>query len=117
MLVNKYTKISLLIFLLIVVAGGLFYIYIKQIQPQCSKVYTINDEFSFEKLKKSDVYLDDDYGWNFCEKNTWNCDNFYTQQDAQKMLEECAWPNDPDINKLDIDGDGIACESLSTIQR
>ena len=39
-----------------------------------------------------------------------NCSNFSTQQEAQNVLIQD--PSDP--NGLDADGDGIACETLST---
>jgi hypothetical protein len=39
--------------------------------------------------------------------NRYNCSDFKTQADAQAVLR--ADPSDP--NKLDSDGDGIACES------
>lgn len=58
------------------------------------------------------IFLDDDYVLNSCETNDWNCDDFCTQQDAQKVFEECARPSSPDVHNLDSDGNGIACERL-----
>ena len=49
-------------------------------------------------------------GFN-CESNTYNCDDFLTQEEAQEVYEECGTDND--IHQLDRDGNGLACESLS----
>jgi len=48
-------------------------------------------------------------GFN-CESNTYNCDDFLTQSEAQEVYEECGIG---DIHQLDRDGNGLACESLS----
>jgi len=47
-----------------------------------------------------------------CESNTYNCDDFLTQAEAQEVLEYCGGVGN-DINRLDADGNGLACESLS----
>jgi len=46
-----------------------------------------------------------------CESNTYNCDDFQTQSEAQIVFEECGGI-DNDIHQLDKDGNGLACESL-----
>ena len=46
-----------------------------------------------------------------CETNTYNCDDFQTQSEAQTVYEECGGVNN-DIHQLDKDGNGLACESL-----
>jgi hypothetical protein len=38
----------------------------------------------------------------------YNCDDFETQQEAQRVYEQCG----TDINRLDGDNDGIVCEAL-----
>ena len=38
----------------------------------------------------------------------YNCDDFETQQEAQRVYEQCG----TDINRLDGDKDGIVCEAL-----
>jgi micrococcal nuclease len=45
-----------------------------------------------------------------CSSNAYNCSDFSTQIQAQAVLEYCGFDND--IHKLDMDSDGIACESL-----
>lgn len=46
-----------------------------------------------------------------CSDNFYNCNDFKTQEQAQKVYETCG--NLPkDIHHLDADGDGVACESL-----
>jgi len=44
-----------------------------------------------------------------CESDIYNCGDFETQADAQKVLDYCG---PADIHRLDADGNGIACESL-----
>lgn len=45
------------------------------------------------------------------QRNEYNCDDFTTQEEAQAKMEECSL-NGKDVNRLDGDKDGIACESL-----
>jgi hypothetical protein len=42
-----------------------------------------------------------------CSYNTYNCSNFATQEEAQKVFEICS----TDIHDLDRDNDGLACEN------
>lgn len=46
-----------------------------------------------------------------CLSNTYNCTDFSTRENAQAVYEQCGGISS-DIHKLDVDGDGIACESL-----
>ncbi len=46
-----------------------------------------------------------------CASNSYNCTNFKTQAEAQKVFESCGGTSN-DIHKLDRDGDGRVCESL-----
>ena len=46
-----------------------------------------------------------------CGSNTYNCDDFETQSEAQTIFEECGGVNN-DVHQLDRDGNGLACESL-----
>lgn len=48
-----------------------------------------------------------------CEENTYNCDDFLTQEEAQEVYDECGGVNN-DIHQLDKDSNGLACESLSS---
>ena len=45
------------------------------------------------------------------QKDIYNCDDFEYQEDAQAKMEECL-AFGKDVNRLDGDKDGIACESL-----
>ena len=47
-----------------------------------------------------------------CSRNAYNCDDFTTQPEAQRIFESCGGISN-DIHRLDGDNDGIACESLS----
>lgn len=46
-----------------------------------------------------------------CDKNTYNCSDFSTQQDAQAVFDACGGSAN-DVHKLDSDKDGTVCESL-----
>jgi hypothetical protein len=43
---------------------------------------------------------------NECSYNIYNCSDFKTQKEAQKVFEECK----TDVHDLDRDNDGAACE-------
>jgi hypothetical protein len=47
-----------------------------------------------------------------CENSSYNCVDFETQEEAQKLFDECNW-EESDPQGLDRDGDGVVCESLS----
>ncbi len=47
-----------------------------------------------------------------CESDTFNCDDFTTQEEAQDVFDEC-FPDFGDVHGLDGDGNGVVCESLS----
>lgn len=46
-----------------------------------------------------------------CSEDTYNCDDFQLQVDAQRAFDECN-ETTGDIHRLDADGNGVACESL-----
>ncbi len=46
-----------------------------------------------------------------CESNTYNCSDFLYQAQAQDVMERCGGAG-KDINGLDGDKDGMACEEL-----
>jgi len=48
---------------------------------------------------------------NDCSGNVYNCSDFSVQQKAQNTYEYCGGPN-TDPHQLDVNGDGVACESL-----
>jgi hypothetical protein len=43
---------------------------------------------------------------NECQYNIYNCSDFKTQEEAQKVFEICS----NDVHDLDRDNDGLACE-------
>jgi len=47
----------------------------------------------------------------FCSDNSFDCEDFETQVEAQQMFEDCSGV-DNDIHELDEDNNGVACESL-----
>jgi len=50
-------------------------------------------------------------GVGICESDTYNCDDFATQAEAQFIYDKC-FDAAGDVHQLDNDGDGIPCESL-----
>ena len=52
-----------------------------------------------------------DNNYSECSSNTYNCDDFKTYADAQRVFELCGGV-DNDVHLLDRDGDGKACETL-----
>ncbi len=46
-----------------------------------------------------------------CERNAYNCSDFTTRSEAQRVYDECGGVAH-DIHRLDVDGDGVACETL-----
>ena len=47
----------------------------------------------------------------YCGSNTYNCDDFSTHAEAQRLFECCGGVRN-DVHQLDRDGDGSACETL-----
>ena len=62
--------------------------------------------------KNKVVYSPDKKKEYSCEKNIYNCNDFDSRAEAQKVLDLCGGIA-KDIHGLDVDRDGIACESLS----
>jgi hypothetical protein len=46
-----------------------------------------------------------------CQTNNYNCSNFQYQEDAQALYDKCGGSSN-DVNRLDANKDGKACESL-----
>jgi hypothetical protein len=47
-----------------------------------------------------------------CKDNLYNCSNFKYQEDAQEAFEKCQGKGQGDINRLDGDKNGVACQDL-----
>jgi hypothetical protein len=95
-----------------VIALIFFKIFIPKKSQTCWKMYT-TDEIGLMDINDSMSYWLDGDGTH-CEKNWHDCTDFCTQEDAQKMFDDCYsyHGDDNDIHNLDGDGDGVACESL-----
>ena len=48
-----------------------------------------------------------------CDTDTYNCDDFGNQAEAQRAFDQCSSQGFGDIHQLDNDGDGKVCEGLS----
>jgi len=66
----------------------------------------------FKEKDKGEVLNNETEISGECSSNTYNCDDFDTQQEAQEMFELCGGLEGNDIHGLDNDGDGVVCESL-----
>lgn len=85
-----------------------------------NKDYDLASLLSGKSLKESEMQRDtkgnltgDTLG-NACgddAKDVYNCSDFKTQEEAQAKYEECIALG-KDVNRLDADKDGIACEAL-----
>jgi hypothetical protein len=47
-----------------------------------------------------------------CTDNLYNCSNFKYQEDAQEVFDKCKAAGKGDINRLDGDKNGVACQDL-----
>lgn len=47
-----------------------------------------------------------------CSANIYNCPDFATQDEAQKVYEECLQETGGDVHGLDGDNDSVACEGV-----
>lgn len=54
-------------------------------------------------------------GGCYCSSDIYECYNFDTKDDAQACLDYCKSVGRGDVHGLDIDNDGLACESLPAI--
>ena len=64
-----------------------------------------------DKDVAEDDALDEQETSDDCADDTYNCDDFDTQEQAQEMFESCGGTNN-DVHRLDSDKDGIVCEGL-----
>lgn len=86
-------------------------------ENKCLTVFTMDEIADFDIKNKSHLWIDDDFYLNSCDDNYYNCSDFCTQTDAQKVFDECYYApqtENPirDIHNLDNDEDNIACELL-----
>ena len=79
------------------------------------KDYDMGKLIETKSFEESKIEKTDDGHWKIndkeCQKEAINCDNFDTQEEAQKMFEYCGGTVD-DVFSLDRDKDGKACEAL-----
>lgn len=75
---------------------------------------------SGESMQGAKIIRDENGNINFdgvspaiasCESDTYNCSDFLYQAQAQDVMERCGGSG-KDVNRLDGDKDGIACEDL-----
>ena len=69
----------------------------------------VEEDFVVEVVQDKEEVVDNlEYD---CSSNVYNCGDFKTHAEAQKVFEACGGVNN-DVHKLDRDGDGDACETL-----
>lgn len=75
--------------------------------------WNLNDVAAGKSMQEAKIKRDS--SGNFllesCQDNLYNCSNFKTQEEAQEVFDKCGGAGD-DVNRLDGDHDGAACESL-----
>lgn len=134
---NKKTRIGVIVALLIGAGYLLYYFWGQKVQMGIIGVvialllgalgmevketdYDMGALIRGEGLAGSKVIRDIDGNINFdgvlpsiasCESNDYNCSDFLYQAQAQDVMERCGGAG-KDINKLDGDKDGVACEAL-----
>lgn len=61
-----------------------------------------------------DVNPDQDNSSVNCSSDSYDCSNFSSQEDAQRVYDYCLDLNsNKDVHNLDNDGDGVVCEGLA----
>lgn len=110
-IIRNMTRRNKLVGLIVLVFLATFFIvwsFLSKSNIGCYEVFTTDEEWP---PGRSAIYLDED--GLYCEDNWFDCSDFCTRQDAQKVLEDCYNDSlDHDVHKLDKDDDGVACESL-----
>lgn len=113
-----WKKILIVVTILVVLSLGLVAYYYFVVKESCLNVITMEEgiEHYLEtgehySSKTNSLYFDDDFYDNSCEVDMYECNDFCTQGDAQKVFDECNIYG-LDVHNLDSDNDGIACESL-----
>lgn len=49
-----------------------------------------------------------------CSQDVYNCGNFRYQEDAQQFFDKCRGTSGKDVNRLDGDGNSVACQNLKS---
>ena len=134
---SKKTRIGVIVALLLAALGLLYYFWGKKTQMAIigvviaallgalgmevgNKDYDMGALMHGKGLQGSEIIRDADGNINFdgvsplianCEADDYNCSDFLYQAQAQDVMERCGGKG-KDINRLDGDKDGVACESL-----
>ena len=123
-----------LIILLIIIAGVIAYMYEKTRLIMIGAIIVLLGALGLE-LSETDFDLGkmietgsisesrierDDSGnlimGSMCGDAVYNCDDFRSQEEAQEVYDYCNFGDGNDPHRLDGDKDGIACESLPTVE-
>jgi len=134
---SKKVRLSVIIGLLVLAFGLLYWVWGKKGQMAIIGVviavllgalgmevkntdYDMGALIHGKGLEASKIIRDENGNINFdgvsplivnCEADEYNCSDFLYQAQAQDVMERCGGKG-KDINRLDGDKDGIACESL-----
>lgn len=79
------------------------------VPPEESKPETKKEPVPEPEPEKNETAADS--GDIVCSRNTYNCTNFKTKEEAQKVYDHCGGVGN-DIHQLDRNKDGAACDSL-----
>lgn len=86
--------------------------------PDMNLCAPVMDAESSAKKMKAGIWSekgweDEDFYSDFiCDYNAYDCSDFYSQAQAQRVFQACAEKTSRDVHRLDGDKDGMACDSL-----
>lgn len=96
---GKTFKVILIVLIFIILIG--------------SFILGVNYLTGLVKEKTNDINLGGNENVYNCSADIYNCTNFTTQIEAQKIYDYCKNHGAGDINQLDSNNDGKACEDLN----
>lgn len=125
---SKKSRLAIIVGL-IVVAAGIAFFFEKTRLIMIGVIFVLLAAFGLEatdtdldlgtlvetgSIQESLINRDDEGNLilgTMCERESYNCSDFSTQEDAQDVFDACEF-GDGDPHGLDGDGDGVACQSL-----
>lgn len=105
-------RVSLILLLVIFILTGTFVIFNRLDSTPAQAAHP--DQSDPAKLPEM-LLPPTQSGGCYCSSDIYECYNFDTKDDAQACLDYCKSVGRGDIHGLDIDNDGLACESLPAV--
>ena len=105
-------RVSLILLLVIFILTGIFVIFTRLDSTPAQAAHL--DQQAQTKLPAM-LVPPAQSGGCYCSSDIYECYNFDTKDDAQACLDYCKSVGRGDVHGLDIDNDGLACESLPAV--